>query len=98
MKNFTTSYPVVGTSALQSKPHTTIIEFPGSDSVQDNSSAQNTRFTDALKNRIASNASLQELRQGSIKGRAINRSKPWQNVLAGSFFFVFALACVYFGG
>ena len=97
MKKFTSHYTVVGSSALQNKRETTIIEFPGQNvEVQDEDTFQEGRFL-RLKNFLNTVPFIEDLKKGSIQGTAFNRSKPWQNALAGSFFFVFALVCIYFG-
>lgn len=97
MKNSNTRYTVIGSSALQSKSEATIIEFPNLSVSQEVPTVSKVSLRAKFKSRLSSSHLIQGLRKGSIKGTAINRSKPWQNVLAGSFFFVFALACIYFG-
>lgn len=97
MKNFSTHYTVVGSSALQSKSETTIIEFPGLESFQESLEAPDKGLFSKMKESISSLSFIQELKQGSIKGKPINKSKPWQNIAVGSFFFIFAFACIWFG-
>ena len=91
MKNFKTQYTVVGSSALKDNVGTHIIEFPFQEELEGESEA-NSHGIKGVINRFA-----YTFLSGSLQGYSVNKSKPWQSILAGSFFFIFAMACVYFG-
>lgn len=101
MKKNATHYMTVGSSALKNEPTGHIIEFPSRylNEVygQHVKEPQRLSFFTRIKNAILKTQSMQDLHYGSLKGRSLNRVKPWQSALATTGFFLAAMACVYFG-
>lgn len=91
MKKIETHYTVVGSSALKNDSCTHIIEFPLQESVE----SIPYKKKSGIKNLL--NKVSVRFHSAAIQGYSVNKAKPWQSALAGTFFFVFAMACVYFG-
>lgn len=100
MNKFETYGAVVGSSALKDDAATYIIEFPQAQNPNPEFSPRFKKLQNGVRTRFQAlllNPSIQSILRGNLRGSSINKAKPWQSFAVGSFFFVFALACVYFG-
>lgn len=97
MKNFETHYTTNGSSALKTVVDDNIIEFPGHNPYEASCETEDVQYFSNIRQKILSNKRVQELKNGTIQGKAFNAAKPWQSVLMGSTFFAFAVACIFFG-
>lgn len=99
MNNFETRYTVVGTSALKdgvskNRVQASIIEFPSQHaSLNPRHAARAARESE----KAATLEFVNELRTGSVHGRAFNRIAPWQSVSAGLMLAAIAAATIFLG-
>lgn len=107
MNNFETRYSVIGSSALQPGKHDTacskecIIDFPASFEDDSKESAVSPQASlsplHAMGTRVKRLLYIDEIRGGTLQGKSFDKVKPWQTALAGSFFFLVALAFIFIG-
>lgn len=98
MKEFEAQYPVVGTSALKPNASTSqvqgaIIKFPSSQTNKYHRASP----AHAARSDRESVSFRQDLRMGSVRGKAFNRVTPLQATSAGIVLSAAALVTIFFG-